>query len=71
MLEKVTQFAEQAGPGGNFVSPSHCRGDAMKRKYILGSGKEGQIQIDGYVGVGWLLLSILLFTLVFLPVILL
>lgn len=43
----------------------------MKQRSIRTMGNEGHIHTDSYVGVGWLLLSILLFTLVFLPVVLL
>ena len=43
----------------------------MKQKSVRTGGNEGHIQADSYVGFGWLLLSILLFTLVFLPVVLL
>ena len=43
----------------------------MRQKSIRTVGNEGHIKTDNYVGLGWLLLSILLFTLVFLPVVLL
>ena len=53
---------------GLVESPS---GEVMRQRSIRTMGNEGHIQTDSYVGIGWLLLSILLFTLVFLPVVLL
>lgn len=46
-------------------------GDIMKENIAAVRANEGRIQVDSYAGVGWLLLSMLLFGLVFLPVILL
>ena len=43
----------------------------MKQTSASPGGNEAHVQNANYVGVGWLVLSIILFTLVFLPVILL
>ena len=43
----------------------------MKQDTATARADNGQIPVDTYAGVGWLLLSIVLFGLVFLPMILL